>query len=166
MGNRAVVTSIHTKHSKEALGIYLHWNGGPESVLAFCDCAKALGFDSLEGPRAYGYSRFCQMIGNFFGGNCSLGIDLVHKLDTDNGDNGIYYVNEDWEIVERVNGEGKLVGFKGLPVVRPETLYGKELGKYEGIKNEILSQYRKDKYGNWQVNTPETVNTQKFWPVS
>lgn len=163
MGNRAVVTSIHTKHSKEALGVYLHWNGGPESVLAFCDCAKILGFDSLNSERAYGYSRFCQMIGNFFGGSDSLGIDLVHKLDTDNGDNGIYYVNEDWRIVERVDGSGKL---HTVPAVFPGGFTPEQGAKYDGIKREIMSQYRKDKYSRWELNILETVNTQQFWPVS
>ena len=34
MGNRAVL------EFKDGTGIYLHWNGGPESVLAFLDAAK------------------------------------------------------------------------------------------------------------------------------
>ncbi len=37
MGNRAVITASKSKDS--GLGIYLHWNGGIESVVAFLDVA-------------------------------------------------------------------------------------------------------------------------------
>jgi hypothetical protein len=40
MGNRAVISF---SEAKTATGIYLHWNGGPESILAFLDAAKKLG---------------------------------------------------------------------------------------------------------------------------
>ena len=48
----------------------------------------------------YGWARLCQVIGNFFGGECSIGIDEYDVLDTDNGDNGVYII-ENWEIVDR-----------------------------------------------------------------
>ena len=42
----------------------------------------------------------CQVIGNFFGGTTSIGIDTVNKLDCDNWDNGVYII-DGWKIVDR-----------------------------------------------------------------
>jgi hypothetical protein len=48
----------------------------------------------------------CQVIGNFFGGTLSLGIDEYSNLDTDNGDNGVYIIDENWNIVKRQYFDG------------------------------------------------------------
>lgn len=47
----------------------------------------------------------CQVIGNFFGGTTSIGIDTVYKLDCDNWDNGVYII-DGWEIVDRKHFKG------------------------------------------------------------
>lgn len=101
MGNRAVITTP----SKE-IGVYLHWNGGRDSVEAFLTYCNLKGYRSPEGD-CYGWARLCQVIGNFFGGDTSIGIDLYDRLDTDNWDNGVYII-KGWEIVGREfnrNGE-------------------------------------------------------------
>ena len=94
MGNRAVIT---TKDKR--IGVYLHWNGGRDSVEAFLLYCKMKGYRCPEND-CYGWARLCQVIGNFFGGDLSVGIDEYSKLDTDNGDNGVYII-ENWEIVDR-----------------------------------------------------------------
>lgn len=94
MGNRAVITTRSKK-----IGVYLHWNGGRDSVQAFLKYCELQGFTSPE-KDYYGWARLCQVIGNFFGGGSSIGIDEYHKLDTDNWDNGVYII-ENWEIVGR-----------------------------------------------------------------
>ena len=93
MGNRAVITT-----EGGGLGIYLHWNGGLTSVVAFLDSAKKLG---IRNPQDSGYffARMCQLIGNFFGGNSSVGIARLEDLDCDNGDNGMYVIDDDMEII-------------------------------------------------------------------
>ena len=48
----------------------------------------------------------CQVIGNFFGGTLSVGINTVDKLDCDNWDNGVYII-EGWEIVDRKYFKGQ-----------------------------------------------------------
>lgn len=48
----------------------------------------------------YGWARLCQVIGNFFGGSTSIGIDVVNKLDCNNYDNGVYII-DGWKIVDR-----------------------------------------------------------------
>ena len=94
MGNRAVIT---TKEKK--LGVYLHWNGGRDSVEGFLKYCKDKGHRPPE-KDCYGWARLCQVIGNFFGGTCSVGIDILDNLDRNNGDNGVYII-ENWEIVGR-----------------------------------------------------------------
>ena len=94
MGNRAVIT---TKEKK--IGVYLHWNGGRDSVTAFLTYCKMKVYRTPESDNC-GWARLCQVIGNFFGGECSIGIDEYDVLDTDNGDNGVYII-ENWEIVDR-----------------------------------------------------------------
>ena len=94
MGNRAVIT---TKDKR--IGVYLHWNGGRDSVEAFLLYCKMKGYRCPEND-CYGWARLCQVIGNFFGDGLSIGIDEYSKLDTDNGDNGVYII-ENWEIVDR-----------------------------------------------------------------
>lgn len=95
MGNRAVITT----RAKE-IGVYLHWNGGRDSVEAFLEYCKLKGYRTPE-EDDYGWARLCQVIGNFFGGTTYVGIGLYDNLDTDNGDNGVYVI-EDWKIVDRL----------------------------------------------------------------
>ena len=88
MGNRAVITtskSLDVARSTD-IGVYLHWNGGRDSVEAFLKYCKLKGYRSPE-TDCYGWARFCQVIGNFFGGGLSLGIDKCCNLDCDNYDN-------------------------------------------------------------------------------
>ena len=94
MGNRAVITT-----REKQIGIYLHWNGGRDTIeplLKYCE---------LKGYRppsqdCYGWARLAQVMGNFFGGSYSVGIDEYDNLDTDNWDNGVYII-DGWEIVGR-----------------------------------------------------------------
>jgi len=98
MGNRAVIAMRVEGVPKEySPGIYLHNNGGRDSVEAFLEAAKRL---NLRGDD-YGLARLTQIITNFFGGTLSVGVGNVGKLDCDNGDNGTYWINGRFEIVER-----------------------------------------------------------------
>lgn len=94
MGNRAVITT-----RDKNIGVYLHWNGGRDSVEAFLKYCELKGYRTPERD-CYGWARLCQVIGNYFGGELSLGIDLYDRLDKDNGDNGVYVI-ENWKIVDR-----------------------------------------------------------------
>lgn len=94
MGNRAVITTPEKK-----MGVYLHWNGGRDSVEAFLTYCDMKGYCAPDKDN-YGWARLCQVIGNYFGGCDSLGIDTYDNLDTDNGDNGVYII-KDWHIVGR-----------------------------------------------------------------
>ena len=92
MGNRAV---IQMKGSN--VGIYLHVNGGRDSVEGFLTYCKLRGFRGDD----YGMARLTQVIANFFGGDLSIGIDTIDRLDCDNWDNGMYIIDENFDIIER-----------------------------------------------------------------
>lgn len=100
MGNRAVIT---TKEKK--IGVYLHWNGGRDSVEGFLAYCKKLEHRPPE-KDCYGWARLCQVIGNYFGGTLSVGIDTFAKLEgSADYDNGVYII-EDWQIIGRERFKG------------------------------------------------------------
>lgn len=108
MGNRAVITTsdaINEASNSSNIGVYLHWNGGRDSVEAFLTYCMLQGFREPE-EDCYGWARLCQVIGNFFGGTLSLGIEKCCDLDCENWDNGVYII-KDWEIVGREYFEGE-----------------------------------------------------------
>lgn len=112
MGNRAVIT-FATMADGEYLtsyedvanncGIYLHWNGGRDSVEGFCKYCQIKGFRGGD----YGLARMTQVIANFFGGTLSIGVDVVSRMDCDNGDNGVYVLDDRFNIIDRLFFEGK-----------------------------------------------------------
>ena len=100
MGNRAVITTNEQKPANQRVGIYVHWNGGYDSVNAFVTYCKIAGY---RGPvnDSYGMARLVQVISNFFGGGLSIGVDILSNLPQDNYDNGVYLIDENWDIVGR-----------------------------------------------------------------
>lgn len=98
MGNRAI---IQTRESfeNEGLGVYLHWNGGRDSVEAFLKYCELKGYRPPSEDN-YGWARLCQVIGNFFGGTLSIGIDNFSKNVGKWQDNGTYII-DGWKIVGR-----------------------------------------------------------------
>jgi len=103
MGNRAVITTA--PHSVSNVGIYVHWNGGRASVEGFLKAARELDYRDPSLDDSYAMARLTQIIGTYFGGSESLGIDVVRDLDANNGDNGVYVIGEGWEIVRRVHAD-------------------------------------------------------------
>lgn len=101
MGNRAVITASKAYSVKDSsdIGVYLHWNGGRDSVEGFLLYCKLKGYRAPDSDN-YGWARLCQVIGNFFGGELSVGIDKCSSLDCENGDNGTYII-KGWDIVGR-----------------------------------------------------------------
>ena len=105
MGNRAVITTSTSRTT--GVGIYVHYNGGLESVLAFLHVAKERGYRDPTNDTAYGMARLCGLVCEFFGlklDTC-VGIGQLKELDCDNRDNGVYVIGAGWTIKSRW-GEG------------------------------------------------------------
>jgi len=123
MGNRAVITSKDKKS-----GLYLHWNGGRDSVNAFLTYCKLQGYRGFGEDNTYALARLTQVVCNWFGGSLSVGVGAIGdyykeevkdevygdyvregykgELDCNNYDNGLYIV-DGWDIVGREFFEGK-----------------------------------------------------------
>lgn len=91
MGNRAVITT-----EDKTIGVYLHWNGGRDTVEPLLKYCKLKGVCPPEKDH-YGWAQFIQIVRNRL---TSVGVDLYENLDTDNYDNGVYII-KDWEIIGR-----------------------------------------------------------------
>lgn len=97
MGNRAVLTTKDRRVS-----CYLHWNGSIDTIEPLLKYCELKGYRSPE-TDSYGWARVCQVLGNFFGGTCSIGIDAYSDDARENpGDNGIYVIGDSWKIVDRI----------------------------------------------------------------
>lgn len=102
MGNRAYVIFHDERNNEISAAVYLHWNGGPESIYAFLDELERRG---VRNDAQYAPARFCHVVGDFFdqskAGGDSLGVsngpaeistealDAFAKV----GDNGAYVVS-------------------------------------------------------------------------
>lgn len=98
MGNRAIITT-----KEKNIGIYLHWNGGRESVEAFVAYCALKGYRAPDQDAPYAFARLAQVVGNFFGGGLSVGVLGAEDIAEMGGwlDNGIYLL-DDWDIAGRV----------------------------------------------------------------
>lgn len=89
MGNRAYV--VFESGEDRSPAIYLHWNGGLESIYAFLDAIK--DYQADQHSLGYSCARFVQLVGNTLGGTLSLGLTCFGKYDELNcDDNGLYVV--------------------------------------------------------------------------
>ena len=132
MGNRAVITASTLQ--TQGVGIYLHWNGGPESVLAFLDVARERGYRDPGRDDQYAMARLCGLICEFFGpGDSSVGIGPLDQLDCNNYDNGVYVIGEGWEVIDRWGA-----GSEPMPTLDQMSEYG--LKQYCGIKAQLLGE--------------------------
>lgn len=91
------------------VGVYLHWNGGYDSIKPFCMACKRLGFRGAV-TDCCGVACFTQLVRNFHGRkgwNLSVGVNTLNRLDTNNYDNGVFVVDDEWNIIGRefANGE-------------------------------------------------------------
>lgn len=112
MGNRAII-----KGEKSNIGVYLHWNGGADSVEAFLEYCKLREFRDFDD--GYGIARFCQVVGNWFKGGLSIGIcECSAQTDEDAKeyylDNGVYVINNKWEVVKRLDASDYREGYDRL----------------------------------------------------
>ncbi len=87
MGNRCTITFENDNQERHPVMLYLHWNGGLESVLAFVTYTWER-FDRGRSDLYTFHARFCQVLGNYFpDGLCLYGhpASEAERWDTDNG---------------------------------------------------------------------------------
>ena len=94
MGNRGVVAFVREDQEfdpEKTVGVYMHWNGGRDSIDAFLLATK----EAMKGrvDPAFAPARFVQCVTTWMPGNSSVGLATCNELDCDNGDNGTYLVD-------------------------------------------------------------------------
>lgn len=121
MGCRCVITdiSVNKQNMNKKLGIYLHWYGDEETVKALLEEVKSKHPSGVISDSSYGYARLCQIIADKItedilksscetarndAYNTGIGIGIVSDLDTQNWDNGVYYIDDNFDIVKHTNG--------------------------------------------------------------
>ena len=167
MGNRATIIFTDGKESFSP-AVYLHWNGGPESVYGFLE---ELNRRKARADQDYECARFIELVGDFFDakefGNTSLGVvngpqsDSLKDLDkvyTDHGNNGFYLVN-------RTNGEMKVRRFKEEYKHNPFELLGlKEMDPVD-VAKEREAAYNSE-YGLLKDSFIKIANDRKVSELS
>lgn len=135
MGNRAVILFEEPK-DELIPAVYLHWNGGIESIQAFCEVCKSRQYrDPTEDP-SYAMARFVGVCHEFFGINSSTSLGIItYKLEQgDAGDNGIFVIGKNWKIVRNFyDVDGK---------IKRGSLKNHDPEKTLEIEKYILSKYK------------------------
>ena len=96
MGNRAVI-----ELEQSGLGIYMHWNGGRDSIEPLLHVAKEYKIQSKG--KYFLLSSLCKMIANSFTSSTYSPVEAnpIDTLDCDNFDNGVYVIDSRLNIVDR-----------------------------------------------------------------
>ena len=118
MGNRAVLVwkDENGHYDDNTTGVYLHWNGGRDSIEAFLAYCGMKDMKSPSESISAGLRNFTDVVSAFFKSRRSIDIDRLSELDQDNGDNGVY-VCDGWKIVDRRYFDGeeqKEYDFRGM----------------------------------------------------
>ena len=104
MSNSCIITT-RENFENNGVGVYLHWNGGRDSVEAFLKYCELRGFRTPD-TDCLGWARLVQVIANFFGNDgLSVGINTIDRL-SDYLDNGVYII-KGWYINDREDFTGK-----------------------------------------------------------
>ncbi len=95
MGNRGFIRG----KDSNGCGVYLHWNGGLDSVVNFLEYCKLKGYRGFGEDDGYACARLVQVIANWFGGALSVGVypNYMEDIGCDNGS----FIVEGWDIVAR-----------------------------------------------------------------
>lgn len=107
MGNRAVLVFENDRTDKSP-AIYLHWNGGRDSIEPFLTAAKLIGIGKLT-TTTERMDAIATMLAKFFF-ECEIGRTVYREpfgqTDQDNMDNGVYLIDNELSIVGRLYHDG------------------------------------------------------------
>lgn len=110
MGNRAVIVSHDTtkENAHKKIGVYVHWHGSEDDVKHVLEICKEAGVRTVSGDTTYFWARFCQAFANYISDGkveeTSIGIGIAKHLDCQNWDNGVYYIDDNFEIAKHTDG--------------------------------------------------------------
>ena len=105
MGNRLVLVheSINASNATKNLGIYIHWNDSQATVDALKDCYNK-DVRNYENDPQYCIARMIDVLSKYYDGTTGLGVGIVSQLDTNNGDQGVWYFGNNFNIIKKTDG--------------------------------------------------------------
>lgn len=129
MGNRAnIIFTDEDQSENNNFGVYIHWNGGPESVYAFFKTLASYGYSYSDGninnpsgnlivSSSTQSLRFSQLVSNYFNTSKSDFLNIqnfnvefpVKNFDGYLEENGLYVVHPDFSIDRYVYDENSNV---------------------------------------------------------
>ena len=142
MGNRVIVVFINRDRTEFSPSIYLHWNGGPESIYAFLkemDIREVRGSDHME----YQAAGFIKIVGDLFGPDgLSLGVSNLRGVShlnyqeklTDSNymeDNGLYLIDRTTKKIKMHRFINK--GWLGIDEITQEKTKALKYKKAKGL---------------------------------
>ena len=84
------------RHVDQNMGVYILFCGNIDYVEMFLEYCKLKGYPTFVDYDGYGVARFCQVVGNYFGGTHSLGVvEDTAQVWTDFGE----YIIKDWDYI-------------------------------------------------------------------
>ena len=110
MGNRAVIVFQGQRYRLSSLCVQLQWNGGRASIEGFLQAARQLNIRRPRREDTHDHDRAIRQLGHligtyFFGYGVGFTTYVLPYADAhrNNRDNGVYVINADFEIVERLH---------------------------------------------------------------
>lgn len=99
MGNRAVI-ALDKFDAENGQGVYLHWNGGRDSIESFLEFVR---IDHTAFIQETGVDKLLLALNAFGFSDNKVTVEPLGRLDCDNYDNGVYVVDtQRWVITDRV----------------------------------------------------------------
>lgn len=102
MGDRAVITTARewAVPDRQGVGIYVHWIGS--DIPKLLNEVRKVGYRDLANHQSYGLARLIGWLCDYIGmdSDTGIGVGRLCDLDCDNGDNGVFILDEDFRIVD------------------------------------------------------------------
>ena len=99
MGNRAVINMVDSD-----VAIYLHWNGGRDTVEPVLEVAKEYGLTGDNAGMNDLYKMFHNMLSSDMTETAYVGT-IPEYNGTASGDNGVYIIDKNFNIIDRLEFE-------------------------------------------------------------
>lgn len=113
MSNSAVITTTKD-FINDGIGLYIHWNGGRDSVEPFLKYCELKKYPSPEQHKD-GWKGLIHVLTHFFEG-ADMDVDILSNLCCDCLDNGVYII-DDWQIVGRAYHPSEQTGYKFIDML-------------------------------------------------
>lgn len=148
MGNRAVIAFTDSNERKPTVAVYMHWNGGPESIYAILDVMKEHG--GMVHSASYSAARFTHLACTLLNGDGLsvglMGFTNITEMASTGEDNGLYVYDIGTATMERYTARGEARAKKATMVAVAAEEVAARQHKYwqdDKIRNGLRAAFKK-----------------------